>query len=54
MVNTGGEGVLAKPVVLLEVIKGGEMGGLELFLRRENRKNLRYFRMVPNKNNSIN
>ena len=36
-----------KPDVLLEENKGGEGGGLEMFLRRENRKNLRYFHTVP-------
>ena len=42
-----GGGGIWKPEVLLEENKGGEGGGLEMFLRRENRKNLRYFHMVP-------
>ena len=42
----GGGGGNWKPEVLLEEIKGGR-GGLELFSRRENEKNLRYFLMVP-------
>ena len=33
--------------VLLEENKEGEGLGLEMFLRRENRKNLSYFHMVP-------
>ena len=40
----GGNG---KPEALLEENKRGE-GGLEMFLRRENEKNLRYFHTVPN------
>ena len=36
-----GEGVTIKPKVLLEENKGGEGGGLELFSRSANRKNLR-------------
>ena len=43
----GGGGGSRKPEVLLEENKGGEGGGLELFLRRENKKNLRYFLTVP-------
>ena len=46
----GGEGIKGKPEVLLEANKRGGRGGLELFLLRENRKNLRYFRTVPNRN----
>ena len=41
-----GGGGIWKPEVLLEENKGGEGGGLEMFLRRENRKNLRYFHTV--------
>ena len=42
-----GGGGIWKPEVLLEENKGGEGGGLEMLLRRENRKNLRYFHTVP-------
>ena len=42
-----GGGGIWKLEVLLEENKGGEGGGLEMFLRRENRKNLRYFHTVP-------
>ena len=37
----GGEGVITKPEGLLEENKEGEGGGLELFSRSANRKNLR-------------
>ena len=37
---------MAKLGVLLEANKGG--GGLEMFLRWGNRKNLKYLRTVPN------
>ena len=37
----GGGGVIIKPEVLLEENKGGERGGLELFSRSANGKNLR-------------
>ena len=37
----GGEGVITKPEGLLEENKGGEGGGLELFSRSANKKNLR-------------
>ena len=47
MENGRGWGGNWKPEVLLEENKGGEGGGLEMFLRRENRKNLRYFHTVP-------
>ena len=37
----GGEGVITKPEGLLEEKRGGEGGGLELFSRSANKKNLR-------------
>ena len=43
----GGGGGNWKPEVLLEENKGGQGGDLEMFLQRENRKNLRYFHTVP-------
>ena len=42
-----GGGGIWKLEVLLEENKGGEGEGLEMFLQRENRKNLRYFHTVP-------
>ena len=44
----GGGGGMTKPVVLPVEFKGGEGGGLELFIRRENKKNPWYFSTVPN------
>ena len=40
-IEAGGRGVITKPEGLLEENKGGEGGGLELFSRSANRKNLR-------------
>ena len=42
-----GGGGSRKPEVLLEENKGWGGGGLELFSRRENKKNLRHVLTVP-------